>query len=174
MDARELQAAMKAMGVELTPDEARRMLASADRDGSGKLDFGEFAALVLGKLSGAAGSGSGGFGLGARPAPASSGLEKLSAAQLRSIKQVFEKFDADRSGQPHDACAPLHETDTLMTRPVAGTIDARELRAAMRAMQVELSPDEATALLRSVDMDGKQGLDQAVGQTQRTYRASRG
>jgi Ca2+-binding EF-hand superfamily protein len=100
MDARDFRAAMQALGVELTPEEARRMVTAADRDGSGKLEFGEFAALVLPKLSGGGGG-----------AAAGSGLEKLSAAQLRSIKQVFEKFDADRSGQPHDACAPPDETD---------------------------------------------------------------
>ncbi len=85
METRELQAAMKAMGVELTPDEARRMLVAADRDGSGTLDFGEFSALVLPRLQ------------------TSGGVDQLTAAQMRTVRQVFDRFDKDRSGEANES-----------------------------------------------------------------------
>ena len=44
----------------------------------------------------------------------------------------------------------------------AGTIDAKELRTAMRAMGVELNADESRALLQSVDLTDSQALDLSV------------
>jgi Ca2+-binding EF-hand superfamily protein len=142
MDTREFRAAMQAMGVELTPEEARRMLVAGDRDRSGSLDFGEFAALVLPKMQN------------------TNGAEKLSAQQLRDIRKIFEKFDADRSGA--HAIANLAGSSALDDVTHAGTIDARELRAAMRAMGVELSADEVREMLRRFDKNESNALDFAV------------
>ena len=86
MDAREFQAAMQAMGVDVTPPEAQRLLQSGDRDRSGALDFAEFAKLVLARMPSRAGAGT--------------VVNAQTAAQIRSIKQIFDKFDQNRSGAP--------------------------------------------------------------------------
>ena len=42
IDAKELKVAMRALGFEPKKEEIRKMIADADRDGSGVIDFPEF------------------------------------------------------------------------------------------------------------------------------------
>ena len=42
LDAKELKVAMRALGFEPKKEEIRKMIADADRDGSGVIDFPEF------------------------------------------------------------------------------------------------------------------------------------
>ncbi len=80
MDAYELRMALQSFGQETSAEEARRVMASVDRDGVGSLDMAAFAALVLARV-------------GSGP------VSMLTASHVRSVRQVFEKFDKDRSGE---------------------------------------------------------------------------
>jgi Ca2+-binding EF-hand superfamily protein len=51
LDDGELRAALKSLGVRLTPEEARYLLAQIDADGDGDISFEEFAAFVMGEFS---------------------------------------------------------------------------------------------------------------------------
>lgn len=50
IDAKELKVAMRALGFEPKKEEIRKMIAEADRDGSGSVDFEEFLAMMASKM----------------------------------------------------------------------------------------------------------------------------
>jgi len=61
----------------------------------------------------------------------------LSEAQVAEIKEAFELFDIDGSG----------------------TIDAKELNTAMRALGMEASADEVRKMIEDIDKDGSGTID---------------
>ena len=48
---KELKAAMKALGFEVSKDEIKKMFASIDSDGTGEIDFDEFVRLMQGRMA---------------------------------------------------------------------------------------------------------------------------
>ena len=50
IDAKELKVAMRALGFEPSKDEIKRMMAEADREGTGKVDYKNFADLMQVKM----------------------------------------------------------------------------------------------------------------------------
>ncbi|XP_051127407.1 caltractin-like [Andrographis paniculata] len=61
----------------------------------------------------------------------------LTAQKKQEIKEAFELFDTDQSG----------------------TIDAKELNVAMRALGFEMSEEEITQMIAEVDKDGSGSID---------------
>ncbi len=51
INARELENCMSAFGVQVTEEEAIRMIAATDKDNSGEIDFEEFVAMMTAKMS---------------------------------------------------------------------------------------------------------------------------
>merc|ERR1712196_568569 len=51
IDAKELKVAMRALGFEPKKEEIRKMIADADRDGSGVIDFPEFLDMMTQKMA---------------------------------------------------------------------------------------------------------------------------
>ncbi|CEP01202.1 EF-hand domain-containing protein [Plasmodiophora brassicae] len=72
IDAKELQAAMRALGFDVKKDEIRRMLSEVDSDGSGEIEFNEFVRLMTGKMS--------------------------QRDTKEEVMKVFQLFDADNTG----------------------------------------------------------------------------
>lgn len=50
IDLKELKAAMKALGFDVSKDEIKKMLASVDADGSGEIEFEEFLQMMTGRM----------------------------------------------------------------------------------------------------------------------------
>ena len=50
IDAKELKVAMRALGFEPSKDEVKRMMAEADREGTGKVDYKDFLDLMQIKM----------------------------------------------------------------------------------------------------------------------------
>ncbi|GMH11393.1 hypothetical protein Nepgr_013234 [Nepenthes gracilis] len=50
IDAKELNVAMRSLGFEMTEEQINRMIADADRDGSGAIDFDEFCYMLTAKI----------------------------------------------------------------------------------------------------------------------------
>lgn len=50
IDAKELKAAMRALGFTVKKAEVRKMIADIDKDSSGTIDFDEFVDLMTGKM----------------------------------------------------------------------------------------------------------------------------
>eukprot|EP00499_Haloplacidia_sp_CaronLabIsolate_P007069 CAMPEP_0196781380 /NCGR_PEP_ID=MMETSP1104-20130614/9620_1 /TAXON_ID=33652 /ORGANISM="Cafeteria sp., Strain Caron Lab Isolate" /LENGTH=187 /DNA_ID=CAMNT_0042151609 /DNA_START=22 /DNA_END=585 /DNA_ORIENTATION=+ len=73
IDARELKAAMRALGFQVKKAEIRKMIADIDKDESGTIDFEEFVEMMTGKMG-----------------------ERDSREE---IMKVFELFDEDRTGK---------------------------------------------------------------------------
>merc|ERR1719449_226424 len=51
IDAKELKAAMRALGFEPKKNEIKKMIADIDKDGSGTIDFNEFLEMMTAKMS---------------------------------------------------------------------------------------------------------------------------
>lgn len=122
IDASELGAALKAMGHELSEAELKQMLAQADDDGTGEIEFEEFCALMGIEIpakpdSSAQLPAAGEEGDKNEPGPtakqprqekmpkkAADPNEKvdphaiLSEQEIKEMKEIFELFDEDRSG----------------------------------------------------------------------------
>ena len=52
IDARELKAAMRALGFQVKKAEIRKMIADIDKDESGAIDLDEFTEMMTGKMVG--------------------------------------------------------------------------------------------------------------------------
>ncbi|RLN17926.1 putative calcium-binding protein CML8 [Panicum miliaceum] len=63
--------------------------------------------------------------------------KKLTAQKRKEIKEAFDLFDIDGSG----------------------TIDARELNVAMRALGFEMTPEQINQMIAEVDKDGSGTID---------------
>ena len=50
IDAKELKAAMRALGFQVKKADVRKMIAEVDKDDSGAIDFGEFVEMMTGKM----------------------------------------------------------------------------------------------------------------------------
>merc|ERR1712127_697846 len=50
IDVRELKAAMRALGFEVKNEELKKMVTDIDNDGNGTIEFGEFLAMMTGKM----------------------------------------------------------------------------------------------------------------------------
>jgi len=50
IDAKELKVAMRALGFEPSKDEVKRMMAEADREGTGKIEYKDFLDLMQTKM----------------------------------------------------------------------------------------------------------------------------
>jgi centrin-1 len=50
IDAKELKVAMRALGFEPSKDEVKRMMAEADREGTGKIEYKDFLELMQTKM----------------------------------------------------------------------------------------------------------------------------
>ena len=50
IDAKELKVAMRALGFEPKKEEIKKLISEIDKDGSGKIDFSEFLALMTAKM----------------------------------------------------------------------------------------------------------------------------
>lgn len=50
IDAKELKAAMRALGFQVKKADVRRMIADVDKDDSGTIDFQEFVEMMTGKM----------------------------------------------------------------------------------------------------------------------------
>jgi Ca2+-binding EF-hand superfamily protein len=50
IDLKELKAAMKALGFDLSKEEIKKMLSTVDADSSGEIDFDEFVQLMTGRM----------------------------------------------------------------------------------------------------------------------------
>merc|ERR1712232_1189735 len=50
IDVRELKAAMRALGFEVKNEELKKMVTDVDNDGNGTIEFGEFLAMMTGKM----------------------------------------------------------------------------------------------------------------------------
>merc|ERR1712010_149139 len=50
IDARELKAAMRALGFEVKNEELKKMVSDVDNDGNGTIEFGEFLQMMTGKM----------------------------------------------------------------------------------------------------------------------------
>ena len=65
------------------------------------------------------------------------GRKRLTAQKRKEIKEAFDLFDTDGSG----------------------TIDARELNVAMRALGFEMTPEQIQQMIAEVDKDGSGTID---------------
>ena len=52
IDAKELKVAMRALGFEPSKEEVKRMMAEADREGTGKIEYKDFLELMQTKMVG--------------------------------------------------------------------------------------------------------------------------
>lgn len=50
IDAKELKAAMRALGFQVKKADVRKMIAEVDKDDSGAIDFDEFVEMMTGKM----------------------------------------------------------------------------------------------------------------------------
>merc|ERR1712098_426296 len=50
IDVRELKSAMRALGFEVKNEELKKMVSDVDNDGNGTIEFGEFLAMMTGKM----------------------------------------------------------------------------------------------------------------------------
>merc|ERR1712153_232366 len=50
IDVRELKAAMRALGFKVKNEELKKMVTDIDNDGNGTIEFGEFLAMMTGKM----------------------------------------------------------------------------------------------------------------------------
>eukprot|EP00474_Spongospora_subterranea_P010462 CRZ10920.1 hypothetical protein [Spongospora subterranea] len=72
IDAKELQAAMRALGFDVRKEEIRKMLSEVDSDQSGQIEFNEFVKLMTGRMS--------------------------QRDSKEEIMKVFQLFDTDNTG----------------------------------------------------------------------------
>ena len=101
---------------------------------------------------------------------------ELTEEQKQEIREAFDLFDTDGSGASHigvqgrartcppRSAAPSHPrtrlTHTLLhTRIRAGTIDAKELKVAMRALGFEPKKEEIKKMISDIDKDGNGTID---------------
>jgi len=73
IDAKELKAAMRALGFQVKNEEVKEMIAQVDKDDSGTIDFNEFVAMMTGKMG--------------------------DRDSREEIMKVFELFDDDNTGK---------------------------------------------------------------------------
>ena len=88
IDARELDTMLNELGIRADSAEATRVLARYDADGSGRLELGEFKKLAKSLRAFAA----------ARPEVAPPSPARPSVGVPADVKQIFDRFDTDRSG----------------------------------------------------------------------------
>ena len=69
---------MRSVGVELSGEQASKLLSAFDGDGSGSVDFAEFLVMAVSQA-------------GSRPV-------RLTAAQVRQMQRTFARYDANKSG----------------------------------------------------------------------------
>ena len=127
LDYRELRTALAAFGLDVSHDKSKDYLSKYDRDRSGYMEIDEFAKLVeeLRRQ---------GYELRDSELAALRAALGMAEHHMRispEIRQVFERFDRNRSGK----------------------LDYRELREAMRALGLDLTTREATQVLQKYDRD---------------------
>jgi hypothetical protein len=117
-----------------------------------------------------------------KPAAKSAGKPELTEEQKQEIREAFDLFDTDGSGQlrcparcavldcasrsrplplPRRACAAWWWWWWCDNAPwsSAGTIDAKELKVAMRALGFEPKKEEIKKMIADIDKDGSGTID---------------
>ncbi len=157
IDVRELRAALKHMGIDATGDEAAQVLRRYDTNPDGKLDLGEFAALVADILQ-HQGGGGGGRGVDAKTRAAFELFDKNNSGDIDvseligalshlgvqtdgpAAAQILRRYDTDRSGG-----ITLNEFDVLVKDLIA--------------FQSGGVPEEVRAAFQRFDRDRSGGID---------------
>ncbi|EMS58483.1 putative calcium-binding protein CML13 [Triticum urartu] len=91
----------------------------------------------------------------------------LTQQKRQEIKEAFDLFDTDNSGNesvPSLAWLFLDAilvswADVLQRVRIAGTIDAKELNVAMRALGFEMTEEQINQMIADVDKDGSGSID---------------
>ena len=93
-----------------------------------------------------------------RPKGGKGGKAELTEEQKQEIREAFDLFDTDGSGQ----LVPARRTGgrTCLRRHArTGTIDAKELKVAMRALGFEPKKEEIKKMIADIDKDGSGTID---------------
>ena len=167
IDSSELESVLKSLGQEATQDELDKLIAVADTDGSGDIDFLEFVVLIAHKM------------------------KKDTGTDAGAIKTAFSFFDDDNSGASNNQGLKLltpphrapHAIPRLITsRPwpryshrhvrrictdysrtvrarVWREVDAHEMRRMMINLGEPISLTEVNEVLGSFDKDGDGQID---------------
>ena len=93
-----------------------------------------------------------------RPKGGKGGKAELTEEQKQEIREAFDLFDTDGSGQ----LVPARWTGgraCLRRRARTGTIDAKELKVAMRALGFEPKKEEIKKMIADIDKDGSGTID---------------
>ena len=137
IDAKELKAAMRALGFQVKKADVRRMIAEVDKDESGAIDFDEFVEMMTGKMG-----------------------ERDSKEE---IMKVFELFDDEsvcdrlrvnecQAGRRAGRQAP--PPTTSMYLPQAGKIGFKQLKRVVTELGESLSDQEMREMIEEADRDG--------------------
>ena len=81
-------------------------------------------------------------------------VQKLDAEQMEELKEAFNLFDTDGNGT-HLIADSSRCIFVLFTSPIgcAGVIDAKELKAAMRALGFQVKKAEVRKMIADIDKD---------------------
>ena len=126
LDPKELRGALKTVGLDPTEQQAAALLKKYDQRGNGTLTPPEFAALVAAYRRVRL------DGLGVENAKLRAQLARGTSSVPMDVQASFERYDAARSG----------------------TLDAKELRAALKALGLDLSSKATATQLQKHDANG--------------------
>lgn len=140
IDASELGNALRAMGQKVSDEEVKEMLAQADDDGTGEIDFEEYCRLI-----------------GLAPPPDS----KASSADKKKKPDAAvdtKNIDPNEIFTPDDI-QEFTEIFNLFDEDGSGEITVEELAKMMEALGRTMTEDQLKAMVATVDTDGTGSIE---------------